>query len=277
MTSRLLRLTAGAAAFYVVVMAVFALFQRELVFFGQHLPTAAAGEISGEEIRIGGGAGVEGAYYRPATAAGEPRAALIVGHGNRELITWWDEPIRPFVEAGHPVLLFEYPGYGRSPGRPSRESIGRVAAAAFDWLAEQPEVDPTRIVALGKSLGGGVVADLSRARPLAGLILQSTFTGLPELLWESYLIPAPLVRDRFDVRGAVEEFGGPVLLLHGDHDLVIPIRHLHRLRRAADRPYVLLQQCGHSDCPARNEQYWAASLSFLDAVEQGLGDPVRER
>lgn len=268
MKARLLKLSIWLAALYAFYLALFAGLQRELVFFGQHLPSVSAQRSGGIDVWLGSGeARVEAAYYRPSPTAAGTRTALLIAHGNRELISWWDTRIEPFVDAGHPVLVFEYPGYGSSGGSPSRDSIGAASTAAFDWLAARPEVDGERIVAMGKSLGGGVVADLSRARPLAGLILQSTFTSLPDLLWESYAIPAWLVRDPFDVRQALRAFGGRVLILHGDHDLVIPERHFDRLRQAAGRSRSLFQACGHADCPVWDDSYWTTTLRFLAAIE----------
>ena len=76
------------------------------------------------------------------------------------------------------VMLVEYPGYGRSAGSPSEDSIRETMLLAFDWLGDQPEVDPTKIVVYGRSMGGGAACTLIPERKPAALILQSSFTGI---------------------------------------------------------------------------------------------------
>lgn len=176
-----------------------------------------------------------------------PAPLLLFAHGNGELIDFWAEP---FVEPrrwGVGVLLVEYPGYGRSAGSPSERSIVEAMVAAWDWAAARPEVDGGRIVGYGRSVGGGAVAGLAHRRPLAGLILESSFTSAASFATR-FGAPPFLVRDPFDVLGSVREFEGPVLVLHGERDRVIPTAHGRRLAAAAGTELELLP-CGHNDCP----------------------------
>jgi pimeloyl-ACP methyl ester carboxylesterase len=187
------------------------------------------------------------AWLFPAKTA-DPAPALIFTHGNGELIDDWGPEMAEVPAMGLSVLLVEFPGYGLSQGRPSRKAIRETSRTAFHRLAEEPGVDGSRIVAWGRSLGGGAAADLAMDRPVAALILQSTFVSTARMAWEAFRAPAFLVRDRWNNRRAVENFGGPILLMHGRTDEVIPFAHAETLAGLREGLEVAELPCGHNDC-----------------------------
>jgi fermentation-respiration switch protein FrsA (DUF1100 family) len=203
------------------------------------------------------GARVE-AWLLPARRPG-PAPLLVFAHGNGELIDDWAGAFEPAREFGAAVLLVEYPGYGRSSGSPGERSIARTMVASYDWARAQPGVDPARMVGYGRSLGGGAVCALARERPLAALVLESTFTSVRALA-RRLSVPGFLVRDPFDNARTVAAFAGPILIVHGDLDTVAPVENAHRLaelaRSATLRTY---PECGHNDCP----RPWSALREFL--------------
>jgi fermentation-respiration switch protein FrsA (DUF1100 family) len=179
---------------------------------------------------------------------GEPAPLLLYAHGNGELIDYWAGEFEPLRAAGVSVLLVEYPGYGRSSGSPSQASIAQSMVAAFDWAVAQPGVDRARVAGYGRSLGGGAVCALARERALAALVLESTFTSVTALAAELFHLPGFLVRDPFDNLAAVGAFPGPVLVLHGERDEMIPFEHARRLHAANPRARLHGLPCGHNDC-----------------------------
>ena len=139
-------------------------------------------------------------------------------------------------------------------------------AAAWDLLVAMPEeVDSTRIIAFGRSVGGGAAGSLSRQRPLAALILSSAFTGVRALA-RRYFLPGFLVRHHFDNEEAVRAFQGPVLVQHGTEDTTIPFSHGERLAAAATAGRLLSYDCGHNDCPW--DRMLDDAIAFLR--EQGI-------
>lgn len=127
------------------------------------------------------GARVE-AYFLPARGrSGERGPLLLFAHGNGERIDDWVDAFEPARELGAGVLLVEYPGYNRSEGTPSQGSVAAAMRAAYDAAVARADVDPSRIVGYGRSLGGGAVCALSLERQLAALVLESTFTSVAEL------------------------------------------------------------------------------------------------
>lgn len=217
-----------------------------------------------EEIRTArvGPDGVE-AWFLPPRGTDGPAPAVIFTHGNGELIDHWLGPLSSLPAEGVGLLLVEYPGYGRSGGRASEASIRAALTAAFDHLVAQPEVDGARVVAWGRSLGGAVAAGLSVRRPLAALVLESTFTGVRPFARRFGLF-GPLVRDPMESLPAVASFEGPVLVIHGERDAIVPVAHGRALAAASPSARLVLLPCGHNDCPFA----WPRVRAFL--TERGL-------
>jgi fermentation-respiration switch protein FrsA (DUF1100 family) len=67
------------------------------------------------------------------------------------------------------------------------------------------------------------------------------------------------VRDPFDSLSLIGAYEGPVLVLHGDRDRIIPPHHAEELARAARRSELHFLSCGHNDCP----RSWSIVREFL--------------
>ncbi len=164
--------------------------------------------------------------------------------------------------AGLNALIVEFPGYGHSEGKPSRSTLLETFSKAFDWLAARDDVDADRIVAHGRSLGGGVVGDLALNRPIGALVLQSTFSSASAIA-RGMFVPGFLVRDRFDNRRAVSDFSGPVLLMHGLRDDVIPYAHAEALAASREGLDITEIDCAHNDCAPEWPRIVASVTAFL--------------
>ena len=261
-TRRARALILGAAvlllAMLALVSAAFGL-QRPLMYPRPPRPAAAPPLPAGaEQAWLGPAHDVEAWLLRPTgpAAAATPFPLIIYAHGNGELIDHWLEPFTPLTAAGIGVLLVEYPGYGRSGGRPSQQSITAAIIAAYDFARRRADVDAGRIVAYGRSLGGAAACVLAAHRPLAGLVLESTFTSTADLM--PWIVPRAWVLDPFDSLPVVAAGRAPTLVLHGAHDRMIPYSHGEALARAAGTEPVRMP-CGHNDCP----RPWPALLHFL--------------
>lgn len=208
---------------------------------------------------------VETWYLAPGgTRRSAPSPVVIFAHGNAELIDFWPEELLVFRNLGIGVLLVEYPGYGRSEGSPAQDSITQTFVRAYDRIAARPDVDAGRIILFGRSLGGGAVCALAGQRPTAALILMSAFTSARAFA-PRYLVPGILVRDPFDNLAAVTDYEGPILVMHGKFDEVIPYRHGVSLAGAAKNGKLLTFDCGHND--------WAPGwFGFEEAVTAFLTD-----
>jgi uncharacterized protein len=94
---------------------------------------------------------------------------------------------------------------------------------------------------------------------VAALVLESTFTSLRPF-FRPFGIIGPLVLDPYDSVEAVKEFQGPTLVLHGEHDEIIPVWHGRELAARARNAELHLLDCGHNDCP----RPWPLLRAFLE-------------
>ena len=245
--------------------------QRRMLYPGAMVQAASPQPPEGlsvRPVRLTTSVGAVDAWYLPPARPGGRVPAIVHAHGNAEWMGAGAERFRSFTRAGFAILLVEYPGYGTSDGRPSRETIAETMRAAWDWVAARPEVDSASVVGWGRSLGTGAITDLAGTRPLAGMILQSPYT---RTAWfaRQYLLPGFLVRDRFDNVAGVSAFDGPVLVFHGARDEVIPHAHGAAVAAAAPGGVLVSQDCGHNDCPPDWNRFTEQVLDGLRSVGVG--------
>jgi uncharacterized protein len=183
-------------------------------------------------------------------ARAESLGHLLLCHGNAGNVGDRVLHAALLTAAGFDVLLFDYRGYGHSSGRPSEEGTYRDARAALACLLDQPNVDPARVFYLGESLGGAVAVDLALERPPASLVLLSTFTGVRELGRLHYpFLPAFLIPDAYPTVRRIHDLRAPLLVLHGDHDDIVPLSQGRALFEAAPGPKRMhvVHGVGHND------------------------------
>ncbi|HWX34718.1 MAG TPA: alpha/beta hydrolase [Steroidobacteraceae bacterium] len=217
-----------------------------------------------EVLRISTSQGNIEAIFLPATAGADAKQnpLVIFGHGNGEVIDYWVAALDGFRERGIGVLLVEYPGYGRSTGAPSEASIRTAMDGAYDRIAADPQVDPTRIFGFGQSIGGGAICLLAKDRSLRALILLSTFPSL-DIFTAAYWAPSFLLHDHFDNVSTVAHFAGPVLVIHGRDDRLIPWEQAQRLAAASAHSTFKLYDCGHGCWEPERVPFWRDAMPFL--------------
>jgi pimeloyl-ACP methyl ester carboxylesterase len=267
----LLKFLGSAILIYAAYCGLLFFVQRQVIFPRYMIPSPAPMDLSAARIEptwLDTSFGKVEAWYIPPAAgvAGAPAPAVIFGHGNGELIDFWPEALKRFSEMGIGLLLVEYPGYGRSAGSPSQERIAETFILAYDRLAARTDIDPSRIVLFGRSLGGGAVCDLTLKRPSAALILMSCFKSVSAFAVR-YLAPAFLIRDPFDNLSAVRQYQGPVLVMHGKFDEVVPFGHGQALHASAQNGKMIVYEAGHNDCPPDWEVFWQDVEGFLRAAK----------
>ena len=216
-------------------------------------------------MEIEGGEFVESWFFPvPSASADTPAPVVIFFHGNAEIIDFQDPIVRGYRDMGWSVLLPEFRGYGRSAGKPSQEAIVADAVRFYDQLIQDKGVDKSRIVFHGRSLGGGVAADLASGRRPCALILESTFASVASMA-HKYCAPPFLVKNPFRTDRVVADLDIPILIMHGAGDHIIPVSHVRRLRDLSRRATYVEFDCGHNDFPGtgNEETYWAAVRDFI--------------
>lgn len=177
------------------------------------------------------------------------------------------------ARAGHAVLLFDYRGYGGNPGLPSERGLQRDARAALQAVLSRDDVDDSRIVYFGESIGTGVAVHLASERPPHALILRSPFTSLVDVGRHHYpfLPVAWLLRDRFVSVDRIASSGAPLLVIAGTGDRIVPVEMSEALYQAAPEPkrLVTIEGAEHNDgILLSGRPVVAAVVKFLDGVRQ---------
>ena len=172
-------------------------------------------------------------YLPPANG----RPVIVYFHGNGGHIGYRAERLRRFARDGYGVLLAEYRGYANNPGTPCEAGLYADAEAAIDFLSGRA-ITTNRIVLWGESLGSGLAVYLAARRTVAGVILEAPFTSITAAAQHRYpFVPTKrLVRDRFDSLSQIGQVRAPLLVLHGERDMIVPVRHGRALLEAASAP-----------------------------------------
>jgi len=163
----------------------------------------------------------------PPDAASPPRNRLVVFHGNAGYALHRSYYVHGFrgTSAGRAtweLLLFEYPGYGARPGRPSEERISEAVRRAFRDLIQE---DSRPIYLLGESLGTSFASRLAaeNAGSVSGLILVTPMTCLADVAAMHYpFLPVRLMlRESHNVQDHLKSYPGPVAFLVAGRDEIM--------------------------------------------------------
>lgn len=176
---------------------------------------------------------------------GPATATILFLHGNAENISSHIAAVYWLPAEGFNVFLFDYGGFGSSGGKVGVESAVRDADAALAYLRQRPDVDRTRLVLYGQSIGGALALYTAAQHPgvFRAVISESAFSSYPDILREKlsdlwftwpFQWMACAMTDRYDPVAAVRQLDrAPLLIVHGDRDRIIPVAHALRLYAAA--------------------------------------------
>lgn len=263
-----LTIIALLAALYILYILLFALGQRTLVFPRHRIHYAEVLEGPPPDAEVvwvedGHGGRCETWFLPPLALEEEGPAPLaIVAHGNAEVIDRWPWKMFGLRQRGFAVLLVEFPGYGRSSGKPSQASITAAMVNAYDSAVQRADIDPDRILLVGRSIGSGAACALAAERPSRALMLVSPFTSIRDHAKRRLLVPA-FTLDPFDNVAVVKQYRQPVLVVHGRHDRLNPFKHGKILKDAAADGELIEYDARHNDCPPEWKGMWADAEPFL--------------
>ena len=292
-------MTWGASAFSVVRMALAAggivvavvlalkigvlVLEPRFTFFPvrAYFETPAAAGLPFEDVflRTEDGVRLHGWFIPAEERAGEDAVTLLFFHGNAENIGGCLDLAALARPAGYNLLLLDYRGYGKSEGRPSERGLYRDGEAALLHLKSRAGVDPGRIVVWGRSIGAAVAVHLAAGDGgslpgVAGVILESPFTSVPDLLRSgghyALLAMSRFGTYRFDSAARIGRVAAPVLVIHGTDDEIAPFELGRRLFESAPgrKELVAIRGGGHNDLWALHaDEIWGAVRRFLASLE----------
>ena len=247
-------------------------FEHNQVFHPTRVLEASGAELGRpfEDVFFRSNDGIQlNGWFFPANT-NSPRASLavLICHGNGGNISHRLDMVAALLITGVNVFLFDYRGYGRSQGYPTEEGTYRDADAAYNWLMAKGFAGKD-ILLFGESLGGGVAAELASRVTTGGLVLQSTFTCIPDIGAELFpWLPVHwLCRTKYDTLSKLPRIQAPVLVMHSRGDRLISFRHSQRNFEAANQPKLFCELLGDHNDPLTDTKRFVADINkFLDLV-----------
>ena len=186
----------------------------------------------------------------------DAKAWVLILHGNGDAAIFQQEKGNILAESGFNVLLMEYRGYPGSTGSPSETGLVIDAKAAFDFIRKRstdktsrPKVLPIGVYA--HSLGTAVAVQLANDRDVFALVLESPFDSLLAIVQSRFpWLPAgQLLKHPFRSDEIIGKLNIPILIMHGDRDRVVPLRHGQRMAGLAgtNSSFVVIDGAGHNN------------------------------
>ena len=206
--------------------------------------------------------------------------ALIYCPGNAETVAAnWSRLCWLRDRLGVSVLAMDYRGFGVSGGEPRLRACADDQLAAYDWLRGRLG-DQRPIAVYGRSIGAGMASMLAAERPVAALVLEAPPRNAKAVIrfWSRTLIPwyarwflrleaePALVDVHVYPVDTIARVRAPLLILHGDHDTVIPCSHgqrVYALATTADKTLVVVPGATHDDIGLEREPVATRVAGFI--------------
>ena len=220
-------------------------------------------------------------------AQGQALGTILFLHGNAENISTHIMAVRWLPARQFNVFLLDYRGYGASAGEPTLAGVQDDVGSALRMLLARPDVNPDRLVVFGQSVGGSIaiynVAHTPYRRHIKALVVESAFASYRQItreklagFWLTWPFQWPLswtVSDDYDPSAAVASISAiPLLIIHGDHDPIVPLHHGQRLFEQAREPKQLWIVSGGGHIQAFQSQVYRDR--FVDYLTTVLTAPA---
>lgn len=184
------------------------------------------------------------------------------------------------------IFLVEYRGYGDSDSvKPNEAGLRLDSEAALKYIVQHPKIDPSNLFIFGRSLGGAVgfhLADYAQKNniPLAGLIVENTFTSISKMVDHLMPLVAPLkglvLRIEWDSSVLASKIQLPVLYLAGAADEIVPHSHMldlyQRSKICSSLARIHIVQDGK-----HNETWMQGGRVYWDVLNKFIGEALSLR
>lgn len=178
-----------------------------------------------------------------------PKGVILYFHGNRDNINRYAKYAPHFTRHGYEVWIMDYPGYGKSTGIFSEETVYEQALLIYN-MARQKFTEEN-IIVYGKSLGSGIASWLASVKNCYHLILETPYYSVPDL-FRTYAPIYPIkamTKFKFPTGDHLKKVQVPVTIFHGTNDRVIPYDCAAKLKmvlKAGDE-FVTINNGSHND------------------------------
>ena len=216
-------------------------------------------------------------YYWKIFPNKKTKATIIQAHGNAHNMSSHFTLMFWFLEQGYEVIAFDYRGYGKSTGSPSRSGVVDDTVAIINMTCQS---SPKPVFAIGQSLGGAVlVPALDKLSPscVDRVIIEGSFSSYQSIVKEifsffslgSFL--SLLISDKMSPRLFMKKQKPPALFLHTESDEVVPYsegKKFFSLYNSKQKKFITLTRSRHLGALPPKPTLAQELLKFLQGDNQ---------
>lgn len=220
--------------------------------------------------------------------AGAGTPVIIFFHGNGEIVADYDDVARQYISMGISFIPIDYRGYGISTGSPSASSLIKDAHLVFEYLVKRMMALDMNgpVIIMGRSLGSAPALEIASryTDQVSGLIIESGFSFTLPLMRLMGIDPNGYglnEEDCFKNYLKVQHYAGPLLIIHAEQDIIIPVyeaKRLYELSPASLKTLVIIPHADHNTIFYSGfKQYFSAVSEFIAAIMGQWNDCSREK
>jgi fermentation-respiration switch protein FrsA (DUF1100 family) len=202
-----------------------------------------------------------------------PRGQVIFWHGNGGNLSLWLDIIAALRQRGFSLLAVDYRGYGASTGRPGERGLYRDAEASVRVFNERLRRGGSPVIYWGRSIGCPVAAHASLIAAPDALVLETPMPDVRSILRTNPVlwVLSFLSSYRFPTSRLLQQYTGPLLVIHGDADSIVPFKAGRRVFDSAPSPqkkFFTIAGADHNDLHLVNPTlYWQEIDEFVAALK----------
>jgi len=225
-----IKILATFAVIYIAICVILFVYQEKLIFYPTKLDSHFQFDFQGkfEEINIKTSDNklLSGILFKADSAKG----LIFYLHGNAGALDSWGEVAKTYTDMHYDVFMLDYRGYGKSEGQiSSQQQFFEDVQLAYNSMKKKyPE---NKIIVLGYSIGTGPATYTAATNHPHLLILQAPYYSLIDMMKHDYpVIPTFILKYKFETNKYIQNCKMPIVIFHGDADMVIYYQSSLKLR-----------------------------------------------
>lgn len=215
-------------------------------------------------------------------AVGEALGTVVHFHGNAQNMSAHFSFVDWLPENGYNLFTFDYRGYGKSDGHPTRKGVYEDCVAAMNYIRTRTDIDQNKLFVIGQSLGAANAINLMGKKRFEGvraIIADSSFFSyrrivrdkikeIPVISFLNWPLSFIWIGNSESPGKVVAQLSPvPVVFIHGTADQVIPAHHSQWLYEEANLPKFLwiIPEGRHMDALGKEKKtYIKRLLAFFN-------------
>jgi pimeloyl-ACP methyl ester carboxylesterase len=193
------------------------------------------------------------------------------------------------------LMIADYPGFGHSEGKATLSGCARSVNLALDFLLRQSTKDVPKVILVGRSAGSIFAIDAAEKHAdsprVAGLVLESGVADLGQRLVArnvplernglvSKEVFSDVSRD-FNHEEKLKKISVPILIMHTEHDTIVPAFNGEKLARWAGpklQELVLFKKGDHNSIFMENAVAYEQHLKkFIDTQVKKMPETKNQK